>query len=139
MCARADAKIVAEAPIVQIVPRLLPRLGERRSLVVLVTCSSQHALDLFLHRGREFIVGHFGGMAMEERIRFDGQVIGGDMRRRHCDRGRDVRLCLLQGLGWQRIHQIQVEVVEDRLRDLHGTPRLGLVVDTSQCFQVAAD
>src|SRR5207247_9968438 len=47
--AGADAEVVAELPVVEVVPAPVPGPGESRGFVVLVTCRSQRFLDRDLH------------------------------------------------------------------------------------------
>ena len=95
----ADAEIVAEAPVVQVVPRLPSGLRECRGFVVSVAGCRQARFDGLLHVGGHVVVRHLGRMAVEQRVRLDGQVIGGNMRGRKRDRRLDVGQGLVRRSG----------------------------------------
>ena len=48
----------------------------------------------------------------------------------------DVSKRFRQRLLRQRVHQIEIEVVEIIARDRHGAARLVIVVNSAQCFEV---
>src|SRR5450756_2458607 len=56
MRAGAYAEVVAETPVIEIVPALPPRLGEGRGFVVDLTAAREPLFDHVLHVGGEFAV-----------------------------------------------------------------------------------
>ena len=58
------------------------------------------------------------------------------MRRAGGERLRHVGFGLRERLLGQRVHQVEVEVVEARVRDLDRAPRLAVVVDPAERLQV---
>src|SRR4051812_45714196 len=44
----------------------------------------------------------------------------------------------IQGLRWQCVHQIEIEIVKIILRNLDRTPRFIIVMDSAQSLQVMA-
>ena len=96
-------------------------------------------LDHVADRGGQFLVRQRRGKAVEEGVRLERQVIEGEMRRAGRERFRHVGLGLGERLPGQRIHQVEVEVVEARMRDLDRAPRLAIVVDPAERLQVSPD
>ncbi len=74
---------------------------------------------------------------MEQRVRLDGQVIEGQVRRRKLQRCRDVGARVSRRLSRQCIHEVEVDVAEDRQRRGRGDARLMRVVDATQRLKKA--
>ena len=66
-----------------------------------------------------------------------GEVVGRDVADAVGDSSIDVGQRLRQRLLRQRVHQVQVHVIEMRQRDLYRTARFVAVVDAAQRFEVA--
>src|SRR6202140_109177 len=73
----ADAQIIAEAPIVQVVPALEPRAGVRRGFVVDVAGRGQIGINEVLDVRRQLIVWELWRMTVEQGVRLDRQMIKG--------------------------------------------------------------
>ena len=82
MRAGADAEIVAEAPVVEIVPAFAAGFRVRRRFVMQVARASSGILDRVLDVRRRVVVGQRRRMAVKQRVRLDRQVIERQMRRR---------------------------------------------------------
>jgi hypothetical protein len=130
------AEVVAEAPVVEIVAALAPGLRPGRGLVVNIAGPRERRGDRFLHRGGGIVVGQRRRVPEEVRVRLDREVVEGQVRHARRDRRGDIRARLVRGLARQRVHQVEVDVVEVLARDLDRAPRLGLVVDAPQRRQV---
>ena len=74
---RAYAQIIAKLPVVQIVARLLFRKRKGRCLVVLVSLCCQQLLDALLHGAAHVIIRQGWGIAVEQRVRLQRQVVTG--------------------------------------------------------------
>src|ERR1035437_10433593 len=68
MRAGAYAEVVAEAPVIEIVPALPSRLGEGRGLVVDVTAAREPLFDHVLHVGGEFAVRQRRRMTVKQGV-----------------------------------------------------------------------
>ena len=110
----ADAQIIAEAPVVEIVPALAARLSESRRLVMPVTRIEEHAFDRVIHVCGLVVVGQRRRLAMEQRVGLDREVIERQMR-------------------WsKRDHEIEVYIAEDRERGVGSASRFVGIVDASE-------
>ena len=106
-----------------------------RHLVVAIAVT-QHLAQQILHGGRLVVVRHRGREAREQRVRLQREVIARQVRRREGPGLRQVRTQLGQRLLGQRIHQVQVEGLEQLGGGLGGGTGLGSVVHPSQCLQL---
>ncbi len=134
--AGADAEIVAEGPVVEVVPGFAPGPRESGSFVVPVAGGGQPRFDRFLHVGCHVLVRDLRRMAIKIGIRLDGQVIRGYMPGPEADGRFDVGKRLFYGLARQCVHQIEIEVVETRLRDLDRGARLRPVVNAAERLEM---
>ncbi|KAG0944659.1 hypothetical protein G6F31_014561 [Rhizopus arrhizus] len=135
--AGADAQVVAEAPVVQVV-RTLPagaRIGADLVLAKAGLC--QQGLAVFLHVPGVVLIGNALRRPCEEhRVRFQGQLVVRDVRRLQCEGAFKIGLGAGQGLFRQRVHQVDVEIVVARvLRHLHRALGLATVVDAAQALE----
>ena len=71
-------------------------------------------------------------MPIEQRIGLDRQMVERKVRRRECERSRNIGADLGQALSGKRVHKIEVHIGEDRERGLRGGARFAIVVDSSQ-------
>ena len=81
MGAGADAEIVAEMPVIQVVPTLLARLCEGRSFVIVETGGGEPCLDGFLHVGTQVALGELRREGGKTGVRFERQLVAGKVRR----------------------------------------------------------
>ena len=132
MRTRADAEVVAELPVVEIVPALAARSGERRRLVVPIPRGVEQRVHGVLDVRRRIGIGQRRRMAVEQRIGLERQLIERKVRRRERDRGGGVGLRVGDGLLRQRVHEVEVDVAEDRERGVGRRARLVRVVDAPQ-------
>ena len=128
----ANPQIIAESPIVQVVAALVARTGMRRGFIVYVAGRAQLGIDQVPDVRGQLIVWKLRRMTMEQGVRLDRQMIKGDVWRRDVQSGRDVGARVGNGLAGQRIHQIQIDVVEDFERGKRGRPGFVLVVNASE-------
>ena len=77
-----------------------------------------------------------GGLRREHGVRLQRQLVVRDVRRLQRDRALDVVFGHRQGLFRQRVHQVEVEIVEAGiLRELHRRLGLAAVVDAAEALQ----
>ena len=88
--AGADAEVVAELPVVEVVPALAPGLRVRRGLVVHVAGGGERRVDRVLDVGRRVLVGQRRRMAVEQRVGLERQLVERQVRRRERERRREV-------------------------------------------------
>ena len=62
---RADAKIVAEAPVIKIVPAFLPGQRIRGGLVMPIAGCGKALLDHFIDVGGGVLIGQLGSITMK--------------------------------------------------------------------------
>src|SRR5205085_10945951 len=74
--AGADADVIAELPVVQVVPAATPGPGKRRGLIVLVAGTGQCFFHGKLHIGAVIVLGQGRRATVERRVRLDRQLIG---------------------------------------------------------------
>src|SRR5262249_33839378 len=141
MRAGSDAEIIAEAPVVEVVPALAHRERERRGMVEGVAHRAggrfERALDRVADFGRRVVVRQRRRITVKERIRLDREVIEGKMRRTVAERDPYVRASVVRRLPGKRVHQVEVDVIEDRERSGGRGMRLALVVHAPQSLEVA--
>src|SRR5258707_15545446 len=77
--AGADAQVVAEFPVVQVVAAAMTGPRERRGLVVLVTRLGERLLESDLHVGAGVVLRERRRSAVEGRVRLDRQLVRRDM------------------------------------------------------------
>ena len=73
---------------------------------------------------------------MEQRVGLERQVIERQVRRRERERRGEIGFGLGDRLLRQRVHQVEVDVAEDRERRFGGAPRLVGVVHAAERLQV---
>ena len=134
--ARADAEVIAELPVVQIVLAALAGLGVCRHLVVLVACRRQPRVNPVLHCKRRVVIRQRGRVLGEVRVRLQRQVVQRHVVRIERQRGLHVGLALGKRLARQGKHQVEVDVVEMGAGDVDGGARFGGAVDAAQRLQV---
>src|SRR5690606_16685336 len=134
-----DAKIIAVAPVVEVVRALAAGAGVGGHLVVFVAGVGQQRLATLLHVPGPVVVGNAGRRTRgEQGVRLKGELVVGDVRRLQGDGAFDVVFGHGQVLAGQGVHQVQVEVVEAGVAGLlHGRFGLGAVVDPAQPLQAA--
>ena len=130
--ARADAEVIAETPVVEIVAAFTAGLRPGRSLVVRVTARGKRGADGVLHRRRRILVRQRGRMPVEERVRLEREVVERQMRRAGRQRGFGVGARLGERLLGQRDHEVEIDVIEMLLCDIDRAPGFAIVVDASE-------
>src|SRR5450631_3031752 len=113
MCPRPDAEIVAEAPVVQIVPALVAWTRMRRCFVMNIAGGDKLGVDEVLDIRREFVVGKLRWMTMKQGVRLDRQMIKRQMWGREAQRLGNIGARIREILSGQRIHQVKIDVAED--------------------------
>ena len=131
----AQPQIVAEHPVVQVVLRPVPRACPGRHFVVLVG-TAQHLAHGIEHGCGQVIVGYLRRKARKQRVRLQRQVIAGQVRRRKRQRRGQILAQLGQRLLRQRIHQVEIEGVEQPGGSLGRRPRLRAVMHPAQRLQL---
>ena len=132
MRAGADAEVIAELPVVDVVPAAVTGTRERRSLVVLVSASGQRLLDGELHIGAGIVLGKLRRPAVEGSVGLYRQLVGGNMRHAAGERPADVGARHVDRLRRQAVHQVEIYVVEARECGFHTAPGFGRGVDASE-------
>ncbi len=100
--AGADAEVVAEGPVVEVVAAALAGLGEGRGFVVLVAGLGEHRFNELLHVGGEVVIRQFGRRAaVEGRVGFQREVVAGQVLRRERHGGLQIgcKACAVFCLG----------------------------------------
>ena len=138
MRAGADAEVVAELPVVQVVPRLAPGLRIGRHFIMSIAGGCGVLLDHLLHVGAGIVVRQHRRELRENRVRLQRQVVQRQVRRRRGNRDAKVGARLFQRLPGQRIHQVEIEIVEMPMRDLDGATRLCIVMNAAERLQMFA-
>ena len=118
VCARADAEIIAELPVIEVMARPFFRLRECRSLVMLVAVCGQHLLDALLHIAARIVVRQRAAAGAQTACSVPAS--GGNRT--------DVAACIAVRSAHpvaprpasvrQRIHQVEIDIVEMLLRNL---------------------
>ena len=132
----ADTQIVAEVPVVEVVPALAAGLREGRGFVVLVTGCRQSGFDRILHVGAQVRLRQRRRAGGKGGVGFDRQLIAREVSRRERQCRVDVCQRLFEVLTGQAVHQVEVQIVEVAGRHRDRLPRLPLVVDAAECLQV---
>ncbi|MNC34095.1 hypothetical protein D3C75_825120 [compost metagenome] len=81
MCATANAKVIAKAPVVQVVLALITRFRVGRGFILLVARSSQKFVALLEDIPKRVVVRQFWRAGAEQSIRLNRQLIPREMRR----------------------------------------------------------
>ena len=136
MCPGADAQVVAEAPVIEVVPGASLGLRIGRGFVVRVAGAGEPGFDHGLHVGRQVVVRQWRRVLGEYRIGFEREVIDRQVLRRKCNRRLEIGSQFVRRLSRQRIHQVEVDVVECHARDCHRAARLVAVVNATERAQV---
>ena len=135
--ASADAEVVAELPVVQVVAAAPTRLGKGGNLVARKAMPGQQGKTGFFGVGHFVAVGLHRRVAVKGRVRLDGQLVPAQMGRLQGNGLLQIRQRLLPALPRQAVHQIQIEIIEAGLtRRLGGADRFVLAVNPAQCLQV---
>ncbi len=108
----AYAQVIAELPVIGVVPAAMPGLGIRRHFIPIHERSGRHFSDAIQHAVSRVVVGNAGRVLGEIGVGLDGEVIDRDVRRRECQRLGHVLFHLRQALTGQRVHDVKVEGVE---------------------------
>ena len=132
----ADAKVVTELPVVQVVRALMARARIGRDLVALQARGGRELGDAIEHLARRVVVGHGRRMLGKEGVGLDRQVVDAQVRRLEGQRLPQIRLELGQRLLRQRIHQVDIESVEGRGGLFDRGHRLGAVVHAAERLQL---
>jgi hypothetical protein len=130
--AGADAEVVAEAPVVEVVRARRAGPGEGRGFVVREAGRTEPGFHHLLHVGRQVVVGQRRRRVVERRVRLQRQVIGRDVADPAADRRGDVGFGLCQRLTRQRVHQVEIDALEIGQRQFDRAPRFGAVMDAAQ-------
>ena len=93
---------------------------------------AQHRLGGFLHGRRRIMSGELRRVAVERRVRLEGELVRRKVRRVPADALFDVGLRLVRRLAGQPIHEVEVEVVEARLGNLDCVARFVRAVDAAK-------
>ena len=108
-----DGEIVAVQPVIEIVDRAPPAPGVGGHLVLLETEVAQQRLAEQLDARGRVGIGKTGGRAgVEHGIRLEGQLVPGQVLGAEAGRRLDVGERRGACLARQRIHEIEVDVVE---------------------------
>ena len=137
--AGADAEVIAEAPVIEVVRRLPPGLGVGRDFVMLEARRRDPRLAGLLDVPALVEAGNALRRARgEHRVGFERELVVRQVRRLQRERALDVVHRHLQRLLGQRVHQVEVDVVVTRvLRELHRAVGFATVVDAAQALQAA--
>ncbi len=84
----------------------------------------------------DVVVGQRRRVAVEQRVGLERQVVERQVRRPERQRGRGIGFGLGHRLARQRVHEVEVDVAEDRQRRLGGGARLVGVVDAAERLQL---
>ena len=106
-----DAQVIAKHPVIEVVLGLMAGARPGRHLVVAIGVT-QHLAQQILHGSRLVFVRHRGREARKQRVGLQREVVARQVRRRERQGLRQVCAQLGQRLLGQRIHQVQVEGLE---------------------------
>src|SRR5438094_874639 len=130
--AGADADIVAEFPIVEVVAAAMPRPRESRGLVMPIARRAEHLLRCQLHVGALVMLRQLRRLAPEHGVGLDRQLIGRDVRRAQAHGLLDVGPRHRKRLARQPVHQVEIHVVEALERHSDGAPGFVRAVDAAE-------
>src|SRR4051812_37525731 len=128
----ADAKVIAELPIVEVVLAPESPPGEGGGLVALVAGGAERVLDGELHIGGLVVLGKRGRPGVEGGVWLYGQLIRREMRRAARDAGSDIGACHVDRLAGESVHEVDVDVVEAFERRFDAATRLGRRMDAAK-------
>ncbi len=133
----ADAEVVAEVPVVQVVDAAVTRPRVGRDLVARQAGVAGQGGDAVQHLEGEVVFGQARRrLHREARVRLQRQVIDAQVRWLEGERPPQVALAARQVLAGQRVHQVDVESVEGTPRLLDRGDGLGLVVHAAQQLEL---
>ena len=101
-----------------------------------VTGYSERTFEVLLHFGGDVIIRQRRRVAMKVSIRFEREVIHRQMRRRNGECCLDIGTRFVNALSRQTVHQIKIEVIKVRARDIDGAARLIVVMDAPQRLEM---
>ena len=132
----ADAKVVAKAPVVQVVLTLITRFSIGRCLILLITCRRQQTMSLLKDIPQGVVIRQHRRTGAKQSIRLNSQLIPGEMRRIEFDRLTQVVQRLVQRLVRQAVHQIEVKATKAKPRcQMRRALCLIRAVNTPQALQ----
>src|SRR3569832_86003 len=108
----ADAEVVAEQPIVEIVPAAMSRARVSGDLVLRITLLGKTRLTALLHLPRDILVGQARRRMSEVRVGPEGELVVRDVRGLQGDGMLDDREGLCDLLSAQAKHQFENELRE---------------------------
>src|SRR5690348_11668719 len=79
--AGADAQVIPEAPVVEVVAALASALRKGRDLVLFEAARGEHGMASTLHVPREIIIRQRRRLRGEQRAGFKGELVVREMRR----------------------------------------------------------
>ena len=127
---RADAQIVAKAPVVEIVAAFFTGAGEGGGFVVCKTGVPKMRGEGVADVSARIVVGQGGGgLVREGGVRFNGELVAGKMRDACCQRGCYVCQRGGDGLAGQGVYQVDIAAREGLLRQRQCGARLRAVVN----------
>ncbi len=132
----ADAEIVPEAPVVEIVPALVAAPGMSGDLVALQpgVLEARHALAV--HLPDDVLVGALGREPVKKRVRLDGELVVGNMAHAMIKRLLEVGERAAERLPGQAVHEVDVDALEaGGTRHFHRPVRAAGIVDTADTLQ----
>ncbi len=101
-----------------------------------VAGAAERHVDQVLDVGRFVVAGKRRRITVEQRVRLERQVIEGKVLRREFERGSEIAACVVERLPRQRVHQIKIDVVEDRQCRFRRAACLGGIVNATQRLQM---
>ena len=101
-----------------------------------VAARGEQRFNRLLHGGRGVVVRQGRWLTVKQRIGFQRQVIGREMRRFKVERALNIGDCLRHALPRQPVHQIQIEIAEMLARGVYRMARFAGVVDAPQRLEV---
>ena len=134
----AEAQILVQVPVFQIVPRGKARLGEIGNFIVLIAVVAQDAAGREVHIRLPVIVRQIGAVAVvpQGRSLLDAQGVGREVVGLESQNVFDRFLPAGEGLVGQAIHQIDRHIGKaDLARPLHRLPRLLIGVRAAELLE----
>ncbi len=135
MGASADADVIAELPVIEVVATAVPRRGVSGHFVALQPGGLRQIGHGVLHVGGQVVVWQFGGLAGEQGVGFERELIEREMRRLVRQRLVDVGLAARHILLRQGEHQIEIEAGEVARGLGHRVVRLACIMHATQRAQ----
>ena len=136
MRAGANAEVIAELPVVEIVHAAPARLCIGRDFVLAVAGGSQRRFASLLHGPGMVVIRQRRRVGGEHGVRFQRELVVRDMGGLQRHRAFHVGQRALQGLLRQRVHQVEVDVVVTGiLCRFHRRFRLAGRMDAPEAFQ----